>query len=381
MGYRFCCNAESAAAITFCDLCNGDRNKKKKHHQRRPGNNIRKFSYAELESATGGFSSSSFLGKGSHGTVYRAIIDGGNLMAAVKKTINVAIDSIQNDNINNSPADNEIEILSKIRSHHLVNLLGYCLDLPEKKLLVVELMPNGSLDDLLHSSPRPPGWSQRIRFALQTSKAVETLHSSNPPVIHRDIKSSNVLLDRNWNARLGDFGLAVRGHVDDVRIRCTPPAGTLGYLDPGYDAPENLSTKSDVFSFGILLFEIISGRNAIDMNYCPSSVVDWTLPLIRKGNFTSLYDPRIGPPDDPSVIRELAVLAARCVASDAEKRPAMAAVVGSLRLAWKRVNSISSIWNHIKRRMVKPSLAMCLMRRLTLMVLSRALDIVVEILR
>nr|DAD36332.1 TPA_asm: hypothetical protein HUJ06_006973 [Nelumbo nucifera] len=166
-------------------------------------------SYAELESTTGGFSPASFLGKGSHGSVYIAV---------------------------------------------------------HGKLVVA-----------------------RIRFALQTTKAVETLHSSNPPVIHRDIKSSNVLVDRNWNARLGNFGF-------------TPPAGTLGYLDPGYVLPENLSTKSDVFSFGILLLEIISSRNAIDVNYSPPSVVDWALPLTKQFEFSLLFDPRIGPPGDSTWI-------------------------------------------------------------------------------
>ncbi|XP_042490663.1 serine/threonine-protein kinase-like protein At3g51990 [Macadamia integrifolia] len=352
MGYRFCCKAESAIAI--CDPCNWAQ---KKQHQQHIGNNVRKFFYAELESATGGFSSPNFLGKGSHGTVYRAAIDGGQLIAAVKKTTTAAATAfVQN---HNSPAENEIEILSRIRSHHFVNLLGYSRDPKEKKLLlVVELMPNGSLYDLLHSSLRPPGWSKRVRFALQTAKAVETLHTSNPPVIHRDIKSSNVLLDGNWNARLGDFGLALRGNVEDVRIRRTPPAGTLGYLDPGYITPENLSSKSDVFSFGILLLEIISGRNAIDMNYSPPSVVDWALPMIGKGNFSSLYDPRIGPPGDLSVVRELALLASRCVALDAEKRPDMAEVVGCLRFVCKKVNSISPIWISIRRRMVKPAMSM-----------------------
>ncbi|KAJ4963446.1 hypothetical protein NE237_023385 [Protea cynaroides] len=353
MGYHFSCKAESAIAV--CDPYNWDRKKKKKKNQQQHRRqNIRKFSFSELESATGGFSSASFLGKGSHGTVYRAVIDGGNLIAAVKKTTIAGKASVVQDyNANNSPADNEIEILSRIRSHRLVNLLGYCHDPKEKKLLVVEFMPNGSLYDLLHSSPRPPGWSKRVRFSLQTAKAVETLHSSNPPVIHRDIKSSNVLLDRNWNARLGDFGLALRGNVEDVRIRSTPPAGTLGYLDPGYIAPENLSTKSDVFSFGILLLEIISGRNAIDMNYSPPSVVDWALPLIHEGNFSLLCDPRIGLPDDASVVRKLALLAAGCVAANAEKRPAMAEVVGCLRDACKLVNS--SACSYIRWRITKPS--------------------------
>lgn len=210
-------------------------------------------------------------------------------------------------------------------------------------------MPNGSLHDLLHTTIKPPGWTRRIRFALQVAKAVRELHSSNPPVIHRDVKSSNILIDQNWNARLGDFGLALRGHVEDVRVKCTPPAGTLGYLDPCYLAPEDLTAKSDVFSFGILLLEIISGRNAIDVNYSPPSVVDWAVPLIKTGRFAGICDRRIGPPPDTVVMRQLAVMAARCVRSTAEKRPSMAEVVECLNLVRKRIRS-SPVWCSLRRR-------------------------------
>ncbi|KAK9270439.1 hypothetical protein L1049_026018 [Liquidambar formosana] len=360
MGY-LSCNAESA--IATCDPYNWDRIKKPKLRNK-PNNKlfkIREFSHSELESATNGFSAQSFLGKGSHGSVYRAVLDDGKLIAAVKRTTISSTSTTPEEhshafcnnrtNCNNNgttPAENEIEILSRIRNPRLVNLLGFCVDSKEKKLIVVEFMPNGSLYDLLHSSPRPPGWTRRVRLALQIAKAVESLHASNPPVIHRDIKSSNVLLDQTWNARLGDFGLALRGHVEDVRVRCTPPAGTLGYLDPGYLAPADLSTKSDVFSFGILLLEIISGRNAIDVNYSPPSVVDWAVPLIRYGEFAGICDPRIGPHGDPSVIRQLAVLAARCVRSTAEKRPAMAEVVDCLKTISKRVHA--PIWSNLGRR-------------------------------
>ncbi|KAE9457367.1 hypothetical protein C3L33_10730, partial [Rhododendron williamsianum] len=217
-----------------------------------------------------------------------------------------------------------------------------------RNLIVFEYMPNGSLHDLLHARPKPLLWSTRVRFALQVARAVQHLHSSNPPVIHRDIKSSNVLIDGENNARLGDFGLALRGHVEDVKVKCTPPAGTMGYLDPGYLAPGDLSTKSDVFSFGILLLEILSGRKAIDMRYSPPSVVDWAAPLIRGGEYESICDSRIGPPEDAVVMRRLAVIAARCVRSKAEKRPEMAEVVECLRGVNKRVSS--PIWNNLGRR-------------------------------
>ncbi|OMP01344.1 hypothetical protein COLO4_11954 [Corchorus olitorius] len=342
MGY-LSCNAESAVAV--CDPYNWDyyrRRKAKKTKPRKTRNKvgIRRFHYTDLLTATNDFSSDSFLGKGSHGSVYRAVLDNGKLIAAVKKTTANC----------NSPADNEIEILSRVYHPRLVNLIGFCSDtLCKNKLIVVEYMPNGSLYDLLHSSCRPPGWTRRVRFALQVAKAVQALHSANPPVIHRDIKSSNVLIDGNWNARLGDFGLALRGHVEDVRVKCTPPAGTLGYLDPGYLAPSDVSTKSDVFSYGILLLEILSGRHAIDLNYSPPSVVDWAVPLIKGGDFAAICDRRVGPPVDKEVIRSLAVLAARCVRSTAEKRPGMAEVVECLKMVRKRVHA-GPVWSNLRRR-------------------------------
>ncbi|KDP41453.1 hypothetical protein JCGZ_15860 [Jatropha curcas] len=355
MGY-LSCNAESA--IATCDPYNWDRNRRKnkatKAKQNKPIK-IRDFTYPELVQATNGFSAESFLGKGSHGTVYKAFLDDGKLIAAVKKTYpNPSISHHNNCTGSNcttcmTPAENEIEILSRVQHTRLVNLIGFAVDAKDRKLLVVEYMPNGTLYSLLHCSSRPPGWTRRVRFALQIAKAIHALHSSNPPVIHRDIKSSNVLIDDNWKARIGDFGLALRGHVEDVRVKCTPPAGTLGYLDPGYLAPGDLSTKSDVFSFGILLLEIISGRNAIDVNYSPPSIVDWAVPLIKRGDFLPICDHRIGTPVDPGVIKNLAILAARCVRSTAEKRPGMEELVEGLKVVNKRVHA-PLIWNRLRRR-------------------------------
>ncbi|MED6155421.1 hypothetical protein PIB30_004848 [Stylosanthes scabra] len=358
MGY-LSCNADSA--IATCDPNYWHLKKPKTTANSNNLLQIRHFHYSDLDKATNSFSADSFLGKGSHGSVYRATLDGGKLIAAVKKTKHAKPSTRRHQSTAaasctgcgncTSPAENEIEILSRVYSpRRLVNLIGFCTD-PNNggKLIVVEYMPNGSLHELLHSPVRPPGWTARVRFALQIAKAVHALHTSNPPVIHRDIKSSNVLIDGAWNARLGDFGLALRGHVEDVRVKCTPPAGTLGYLDPCYLAPEDLSAKSDVFSFGILLLEILSGRNAIDVNFSPPSVVDWAVPLIKRGEFSGICDRRIGAPSDKEVVRMVAVMAARCVRSTAEKRPSMEEVVQCLKIARKRMRA-APIWSGCRWR-------------------------------
>lgn len=294
---------------------------------------IRNFSYRELESATQNFADAALLGRGSHGTVYKAVLRSGRSVA-VKRPSRRPIPSPAHE------VDNEIEILSHIKNPRLVNLVGFTAPGGKKeRLLVVEFMPNGTLYDLLHSNHRPPVWARRLRLAFQTAKALLALHSSHPPIIHRDVKSANVLLDDRFNARLGDFGLALRSNGDEndaggfsSSVRSTPPAGTLGYLDPGYVTPENLSTKTDVFSFGILLLEIISGRKAIDVSYSPPSVVEWAVPLLKKGKVLAIFDPRIAPPRDPLARRQLAFLAASCVRSCRDRRPAMKEIVEQLKL-------------------------------------------------
>ncbi|CAN7034167.1 unnamed protein product [Brassica rapa subsp. trilocularis] len=336
MGY-LSCNGESAVSICDPYNCNPRRSKK------RPPSTLRVFKYDELAAATNGFSAGNFLGKGSHGRVYKAVLDGGKLLAAVKRTTIASV----------SQVDNEIEILSRVRHRYMVNLIGYCVDQRRKtKLLVVEYMPNGTLHDHLHShsSLAPPlSWNRRIKHALQIASAVHALHSAETPVIHRDIKSSNILIDGDGNARLADFGLALIGNVDDERLKATPPAGTMGYLDPSYLAPADLTAKSDVFSFGILLFEIVSGRDAIDLNYSPPCIVDWAVPLVKRGEYGAICDLKMRNRPSSAVIRRLVVMAARCVRSTAEKRPDMLEVVECLKTV-RKMSQESPVWNRLRRR-------------------------------
>ncbi|KAL7158038.1 hypothetical protein ABFS83_02G116100 [Erythranthe nasuta] len=343
MGY-LSCNAESSVSISDSNHPSSSSKSPPPHHHRRHRHHnsdkgeeknpikIKEFNYKDLELATNNFSDSKLLGRGSHGLVYKGVLRGGRRVA-VKKSSRAAHKTPISDNPNE--VENEIDILSKLHSPGLVNLVGFTKIGSKDRLLVVEFMSNGTLYDFLHSNSnsnsnsRPLNWGRRIKLALQTAKAVDTLHSLTPPVIHRDIKSANILIDRNFNARLGDFGLALRC-VDDYKLRSTPPAGTMGYLDPCYVTPDNLSTKTDVFSFGILLLEIISGRKAIDMGNSPPSIVDWAIPLIRRGKLLSIFDPRVPPPKDATVRKMLAVVAAKCVRSCRERRLSMKEVVECL---------------------------------------------------
>ncbi|KAL9296101.1 hypothetical protein ACSQ67_021997 [Phaseolus vulgaris] len=220
------CRAQSA--VSTSDSVSSSKPTKDKDKDKTTSSiKIQEFHYSDLEAATNGFSDRKLLGKGSHGYVYKAVVHGRPV--AVKRpsrshhhgVVPRPVSSSAPLEITNE-VDNEIDILSKIQSPRLVNLVGFTND-SRDRLLVVEFMSNGTLYDVLHSSPRTPNWGRRIRLVLQTAKAIDTLHSSTPPVIHRDIKSANVLIDRSYNARLGDFGLALRGHVDDYRLRIAPP--------------------------------------------------------------------------------------------------------------------------------------------------------------
>lgn len=340
MGY-LSCKAESSIEVSNSQK-NPSSNRQKQHHPDKNSHEkptkIQEFNYSDLEAATNNFSDQKLLGRGSHGLVYKALLPSGRLLAVKKPSRRQQQQQQQSSSSCSDEFDNEINILSNLQNPRFVNLVGFTVNNSNNaeescrndRLLVVEFMCNGTLYDYLHKNSKPPNWGRRIKLALQTAKAVETLHSQFPPVIHRDIKSANVLLDRNYNARLGDFGLALRCNVDDFRLRSTPPAGTIGYLDPCYVTPDNLSTKTDVFSFGILLLEIISGRKAIDIGHSPPSIVDWAIPLVRKGKLLSIYDPKVPPPKDHMVRKQLAVIAAKCVRSNRERRPSMKEVVEAL---------------------------------------------------
>ncbi|OAY44982.1 serine/threonine-protein kinase-like protein At5g23170 [Manihot esculenta] len=298
------------------------------------------FDYQDLLQATDGFSPSRLIGKGSHGSVYKGILFQENKVLAIKKP-SIGIDHVSNDN--SKKLDNEIFILSSLRdrSPYIIGFLGTSHDsaaasseekkiINNRKLLVMEFMPNGSLHEMLHGAQTPPSWPKRVEIALQIARAIQVLHESKPLVIHRDIKSTNILFDSNWNVKLADYGLAVLSRADSSSHQTIQPAGTIGYIDPCYTTPSKLSTKNDVFSYGVVLLEIISSRKAIDVSKGPASIVEWAVPLIQKQRLPikEICDPRLGlPPYMESTIRNLLNLAVRCVSSKEETRPSISELI------------------------------------------------------
>ncbi|XP_072950807.1 serine/threonine-protein kinase-like protein CR4 [Typha angustifolia] len=289
------------------------------------------FTYEELEKATGGFCEESQVGKGSFSCVFKGILKDGTLVA-VKRAIKVS-----DMKKTSKEFHTELDLLSRLNHAHLLNLLGYCEEGGER-LLVYEFMAHGSLHQHLHGKDsclrEQLDWVRRVTIAVQAARGIEYLHGyACPPVIHRDIKSSNILIDEEHNARVADFGLSLLGPADSSSPLSELPAGTLGYLDPEYYRLHYLTTKSDVYSFGVLLLEILSGRRAIDMQFEEGNIVEWAVPLIKAGDISTVLDPVLKPPADLEALKKIAAIACKCVRMRGKDRPSMDKVTTALERA------------------------------------------------
>ncbi|KAG9440815.1 hypothetical protein H6P81_020980 [Aristolochia fimbriata] len=283
--------------------------------------------YKEIERATNYFSEKQRLGTGAYGTVYAGKLHSGEWVA-IKK-----IKHRDNDGI--EQVVNEIKLLSSVNHPNLVRLLGCCIERQEQ-ILVYEFMPNGTLSQHLQRE-RGSGlpWTIRLTVAADTANAIAHLHSAmNPPIFHRDIKSSNILLDHSYNSKVADFGLSRFGMMESSHIS-TAPQGTPGYLDPQYHQNFHLSDKSDVYSFGVVLVEIISGLKVVDFGRAPSEVNLAALAIDRigKGRVDEIIDPFLEPHADAwtlSSVHKVAELAFRCLAYHSDVRPSMMEVAAEL---------------------------------------------------
>lgn len=283
----------------------------------------RLFTYKELHVATNGFSEDYKLGEGGFGSVYWGKTTDGNQIA-VKKLKAM-----------NSKAEMEfaveVEILGRVRHKNLLGLRGYCAG-AEQRLIVYDYMPNLSLLSHLHgqfTGDMQLDWKKRMNIITGSAQGLVYLHhEATPHIIHRDIKASNVLLDSNFEPLVADFGFA-KLMPDGVSHMTTRVKGTLGYLAPEYAMWGKVSESCDVYSFGILLLELVSGKKPIEKlaGGVKRTITEWAEPLISSGRLAELVDSRLQGQFDSQQLHRIIYAAARCVHSEPDRRPSMLQVL------------------------------------------------------
>ncbi|PWA65734.1 Concanavalin A-like lectin/glucanase, subgroup [Artemisia annua] len=290
----------------------------------------RQFSIAEINSATNDFDDDLIIGDGGFGKVYKGsiCINGTSQAVAIKR-----LDSMSNQGA--PEFRTEIEMLSKLRHCNLVSLIGFCDDNMEM-ILVYEFMPRGTLYAHLHKSTTPLSWVQRLKIAIGAGRGLDYLHTgfgTQHGVIHRDVKSSNILLNENWAAMISDFGLSKIGPIDQTLYNISVSVkGTFGYLDPEYFYTSKLTRKTDVYAFGVVLFELLSGMRAVDerLEEEQGSLARWAQKCVKERKFDQMVDSNIVGTISPKCLRGFAEIADRCLIRVVEKRPTMTQVVAKL---------------------------------------------------
>ncbi|XP_076924340.1 serine/threonine-protein kinase PBL34-like [Bidens hawaiensis] len=296
---------------------------------------LRKFAFNDLKSATRNFRPESLLGEGGFGCVFKGWIEE-NGTAPVKPGtgLTVAVKTLNHDGVQGHKEWlAEVNFLGDLVNPNLVKLIGYCIE-DDQRLLVYEFLPRGSLENHLFRRSLPLPWSIRMKIALGAAKGLAFLHEeAKRPVIYRDFKTSNILLDAEYNAKLSDFGLAIDGPEGDKTHISTRVMGTYGYAAPEYVMTGHLSSKSDVYSFGVVLLEMLTGRRSMDKKRPNGehNLVEWARPQLgEKRRFYRLIDPRLEGQFSIKGAQKAAQLAARCLSRDPKARPLMSEVVECL---------------------------------------------------
>jgi serine/threonine protein kinase len=308
------------------------------------------FSLKELEKATNGFADDQKLGVGGFGTVYKGTMESG-LIVAVKRT----------NKLDTSGAQqflNEMALLSQVNHRNLVRLHGCCLE-TEVPMLVYEYVPNGNLSEHLRGEKSSElghlTWPKRMQIAIEISEAITYLHSeANPPIYHRDVKSSNILLNNMYGVKVSDFGISKLIPLDATHVS-TIAQGTPGYWDPEYFLSYQLTDKSDVYSFGVILLELITSQPPVDLNRdkMETSLVAMCIPQIKEGNFEAIVDPKLLSSNFEEMettlqeIEKVATLAMHCLALKGDDRPSMKQVTEVLH----QIKGRNCQWSEGRRNM------------------------------
>lgn len=287
----------------------------------------------ELNRLTSNFGSKALIGEGSYGRVFYAKLRSGQ-ESAIKKL----------DTSSSTEPDSDftaqLSVVSRLKHENFVGLLGYCLE-GGNRILAYEYANKGSLHDVLHgrkgvqgAEPGPVlSWNQRVKIAYGAAKGLEFLHEKvQPPIVHRDVRSSNVLLFDDFVAKIADFNLGNQSSDTAARLHSTRVLGTFGYHAPEYAMTGQITQKSDVYSFGVVLLELLTGRKPVDhtMPKGQQSLVTWATPRLSEDKVKQCVDPKLNNDYPPKAIAKMAAVAALCVQYEADFRPNMTIVVKAL---------------------------------------------------
>ncbi|TVU35637.1 hypothetical protein EJB05_17537 [Eragrostis curvula] len=284
------------------------------------------FTLRDLEYATNRFAKSNVLGEGGYGVVYKGQLVNGTEIA-VKKILNNVGQAEKEFRV-------EVEAIGHVRHKNLVRLLGYCVE-GIHRMLVYEYVNNGNLEQWLHGAMSQHGvltWENRMKILLGTAKALAYLHEAiDPKVVHRDIKSSNILIDDEFNSKVSDFGLAKLLNSDKSHIN-TRVMGTYGYVAPEYANSGMLNEKSDIYSFGVVLLESVTARDPVDYSKPADEVnlVEWLKMMVTNKKAEEVVDPNLEIKPPKRALKRAILVGLKCVDPDAEKRPKMSHVVQML---------------------------------------------------
>lgn len=300
----------------------------KRHH----GSSV--FTLKEMEEATGSFCDENLVGKGGFGRVYRGTLRSGEVVA-IKKMELPPFKVAEGER----EFRVEVDILSRLNHPNLVGLIGYCAD-GKQRFLVYEFMHHGNLQDHINGfSEIKMDWPLRLKVSLGAAKGLAYLHSGSAvgiPIVHRDFKSTNILLSANFDAKISDFGLAKMMPEDQEMYVTTKVLGTFGYFDPEYTSTGKLTLHSDVYAFGVVLLELLTGRRALDLNQGPNDqnlVLQVRHILNDRKKLRKVIDPEMS--RSSYTIESIAMfanLASRCVRPESNERPSMAECVKELQL-------------------------------------------------